>query len=75
MTPGANFPDSLSPTESVKLITDRETGRLRGFGLVEMASDANEAIAARHEKDFNGKSLMVNEAKPREGRRPRSRRW
>jgi RNA recognition motif-containing protein len=59
--------------ESVKLITDRETGRLRGFGFVEMVSGANEAIAALHEKDFDGRNLTVNRAKPREQRQPR--RW
>jgi RNA recognition motif-containing protein len=59
--------------ESVKLITDRETGRLRGFGFVEMVSGANEAIAALHEKDHGGRNLTVNHAKPREQRQPR--RW
>ncbi len=59
--------------ESVKLITDRETGRLRGFGFVEMASGGNDAIAALHEKDLDGRNLTVNLAKPREQRQPR--RW
>ncbi|MFB3104569.1 MAG: RNA recognition motif domain-containing protein [Pseudomonadales bacterium] len=61
--------------ESVNLITDRETGRLRGFGFVEMASGGNEAIAALHEKDFSGRKLTVNLAKPREERPRQSRRW
>ncbi len=61
--------------ESVNLITDRETGRLRGFGFVEMASGGNEAIAALHEKDFSGRKLTVNKAKPREERPRQSRRW
>ena len=56
--------------ESVTLITDRETGRLRGFGFVEMASGATEAIAALHEKDLDGRLLTVNLAKPRD-QRPR----
>ena len=56
--------------ESVKLITDRETGRLRGFGFVEMTSGGDEAISALNEKDFDGRNLTVNLAKPREQRRP-----
>ena len=57
--------------ENVNLITDRVTGRLRGFGFVDMASGANEAIIALHEKDFDGRNLTVNRAKPREQRSPR----
>ena len=52
---------------SVALPTDRETGRPRGFGFVEMADDAaRKAIAALNGKDFGGRALNVNEAKPRE---------
>jgi RNA recognition motif-containing protein len=61
--------------ESVNLITDRDTGRLRGFGFVEMASGANEAIAALNQTELGGRLLTVNPAKPREERSPRSRRW
>lgn len=56
--------------ENVNLITDRETGRPRGFGFVEMASGATEAIAALNDKNLNGRNLRVNLAKPREERRP-----
>lgn len=51
--------------ESVSLITDRETGRPRGFGFVEMSNGASEAIQALNEKEMDGRSLTVNEARPR----------
>jgi RNA recognition motif-containing protein len=52
--------------ESVALITDRETGRPRGFGFVEMAPDAADAaINALGGKDMGGRNLRVNEARPR----------
>jgi RNA recognition motif-containing protein len=53
---------------SATVCTDRETGRSRGFGLVEMAEGAEEAIAALNTTQFGGRSLTVNEAKPREDR-------
>jgi cold-inducible RNA-binding protein len=56
---------------SAQVVTDRETGRSRGFAFVEMASGADEAVRALNLKDFQGRSLTVNEAKPRE-ERPRS---
>ena len=43
--------------ENVNLITDRDTGRLRGFGFVEMSDGGNEAIASLHETDFEGRNL------------------
>jgi RNA recognition motif-containing protein len=61
--------------DSVNLITDRDTGRPRGFGFVEMADGADEAIQALHQKDMDGRSLNVNEARPREDRRPQRNRW
>jgi RNA recognition motif-containing protein len=56
--------------ESASIIEDRETGRSRGFGFVEMASkEAGEAaIAQFNGKEVNGRNLNVNEAKPRENR-------
>ena len=56
---------------SVALPTDRETGQARGFGFVEMASaeGASKAIAALNGRDFGGRALNVNEAKPREDNR------
>ena len=54
-----------------QVMSDRETGRSRGFGFVEMSSGAEEAINSLHGKDYNGRTLTVNEARPRE-ERPRS---
>jgi RNA recognition motif-containing protein len=61
--------------ETVSLIMDRETGRLRGFGFVEMASGGREAIAALDQRDLDGRQLKVNLARPREERSERPRRW
>ena len=55
---------------SATLVTDRETGRPRGFGFVEMAEGSEEAIQALHQARFGGRPLTVNEAKPRDGGRP-----
>ena len=59
--------------ESAQIITDRDTGRSKGFGFVEMGSEAEAqaAIAALNGQDSGGRALTVNEAKPRE-ERPRS---
>ncbi|VTR96594.1 RNA recognition motif domain-containing protein [Tuwongella immobilis] len=52
-----------------QVVMDRETGRSRGFGFVEMAneSEAHQAIEALNNKPWKGRPLTVNEAKPREG--------
>lgn len=53
--------------DKVSLITDRDTGRPRGFGFVEMPNaDASRAIQALNGKDFEGRALKVNEAQERE---------
>ncbi len=56
--------------ESASVIEDRDTGRSRGFGFVEMASkeEGDAAIAQFNGKEFNGRNLTVNEARPREDR-------
>jgi RNA recognition motif-containing protein len=57
---------------NVSLPTDRETGRPRGFGFVEMDdADADKAISALDGTDFGGRSLRVNEARSRDDRPPR----
>src|SRR3984957_6769243 len=55
--------------QSAQVIMDRDTGRSKGFGFVEMGSDAEAqaAITAMHGKEVEGRALTVNEAKPKEG--------
>ena len=59
---------------SAKVMMERDTGRSKGFGFVEMGSDAEAqaAIAGLHGKDMGGRALVVNEARPMEPRPPRS---
>ncbi len=57
--------------DAVDLITDRETGRPRGFGFVEMSSGADEAIEALNQTDMGGRTLNINEARPRRERSSR----
>ena len=60
---------------SSKVIVDRETGRSKGFGFIEMSDDAaaKEAIEQLNGKEFDGRAIKVNEAKPREERPRRPR--
>jgi RNA recognition motif-containing protein len=57
---------SFGPVESVSIITDRDTGRSKGFGFVQMAdgADADKAINALNGTELGGRNLTVNEAKP-----------
>jgi cold-inducible RNA-binding protein len=50
--------------ETVRIITDRDTGRSKGFGFIEMQDGGDKAIAQMNGKDFNGRALTVNEARP-----------
>ncbi|MGE4659136.1 MAG: RNA-binding protein [Gammaproteobacteria bacterium] len=58
--------------ESAKLISDRDTGRSKGFGFIEMASDseAQAAIEGLNGVDYDGRPMKVNEARPRDNKRP-----
>jgi RNA recognition motif-containing protein len=58
---------SYGDIQSVNLISDRETGRPRGFGFVEMEG-ADEAISALDQTEYGGRMLTVNEARPRESK-------
>ncbi|MCC6954534.1 MAG: RNA-binding protein [Deltaproteobacteria bacterium] len=65
---------TFGQVKSAKVITDMGTGRSKGFGFVEMeqAADAREAIAALNGTELSGRSITVNEARPREDRGPRT---
>jgi RNA recognition motif-containing protein len=70
--------ETYGEVEKINIITDRETGRSRGFGFVEMPDSraAQSAIQGLQGKEVGGRALNVNEAKPREPRREPSRpRW
>ena len=62
--------EAYGNVERVSLVTDRMTGRPRGFGFVEMANEAEAkaAIQALHDADLKGRKMLVNEARPKEER-------
>ncbi|MBV5279701.1 MAG: RNA-binding protein [Campylobacteraceae bacterium] len=62
---------------SARIISDKDTGRSKGFGFVEMPNDseAKVAIESTNEKEINGRTLKVNEARPREERPKRAPRY
>jgi cold-inducible RNA-binding protein len=66
--------EKFGTVSSCKIITDRDTGRSKGFAFVEMSTsdEAREAISSLDGSDFEGRPLRVNEAKPQE-KRERSR--
>lgn len=63
---------SFGQVDSSKVVMDRDTGRSKGFGFVEMSAseDADAAIEKLHGSDFGGRALTVNEARPVEKRDP-----
>ena len=58
----------MGAVETVRIITDRDTGRSRGFAFVEMQDGGDKAIAEMNGKDFKGRALTVNEARPMSSR-------
>ena len=65
-----NLFEAHGAVEKVSLVTDRDTGRSRGFGFVEMtnATEADKAIAALNGTDLGGRTLNINEARPKSDR-------
>ena len=62
--------EEYGTVDRVNVVTDRETGRARGFGFVEMsvATEADAAIAGLNGRELDGRALNVNEARPKEDR-------
>ena len=70
--------ESYGEVDTIRIITDRDTGQSRGFGFVEMPDSpaAKAAIQGLQGKELGGRTLTVNEARPREPRRePHQARW
>jgi RNA recognition motif-containing protein len=72
-----NLFESYGVVDTVSIITDRQTGRSRGFGFVEMPNEeeAKAAIASLDNKEFEGRVLRVNEARPKPERRSNYNNW
>ena len=65
--------ETYGEVSAARIVTDRESGRSKGFGFVEMPNDAqaNKAIEALNGQEIGGRKAVVNEARPREERPPR----
>jgi RNA recognition motif-containing protein len=70
-----NLFGAYGTVERINLIVDRDTGRLKGFGFVEMSSGAQEAMSSLNQSELDGRILTVNPARPREERPRQSNRW
>lgn len=68
---------AFGEVSAARIVSDRETGRSKGFGFVDMPNDAEarSAIEALNGNDIGGRKAVVNEARPREERPPREKRW
>ena len=68
---------AFGKVEKASIISDRNSGRSKGFGFVTMddADEANKAIEAMNGSEMGGRNLKVNEARPREDRPPRQSNW
>lgn len=68
---------SFGQVSKANIIMDRETGRSKGFGFVEMpsAAEAEAAINALNGTELEGRNITVNQARPREDNRPKQRKW
>ena len=68
---------AFGEVSAARIVNDRETGRSKGFGFVEMPNDdeARSAIEALNGNEIGGRKAVVNEARPREPRPPREKRW
>jgi RNA recognition motif-containing protein len=63
--------EQFGAVDSARVVTDRETGRSRGFGFVEMPEgDARKAITGLNGRDLQGRTITANEARPKEDRKP-----
>jgi len=71
------FFSQAGAVESAAIITDKMSGRSKGFGFVEMSTpeEAQAAIEKLNGAEFNGRALTVNEARPQQPRQDRDRRW
>ncbi|HWZ33255.1 MAG TPA: hypothetical protein VNX18_18060 [Bryobacteraceae bacterium] len=75
--------EAYGPVDRVSIVTDRDTGRAKGFGFVEMSAnaDADRAITELNGRDLDGRAMTVNEARPKAerssggGGQGRSNRW